>query len=238
MRKSKDYYWGFVFILIGTTILLNMGGYLTQFSPFKLGISIIFLSLALKGLFKREFTSAGLYTAILLHINAESLGLKGSTFAIYAASLLIGFGLSKLFRKKSKFGPKIYVNGEERNIQDFKKTSTEEHDGDVLNLENNLGSSVRYIKSQNLKSVLIENNLGSSTIYFDKAIFVDGAVIRVENNLGNTKLYFPGNINLQNTLSASLGSIQGSGSFHNSSDYPTVFLQGEAALGSIEVYIM
>ncbi len=240
MRKRKDLYWGFVFILIGVTILLNMGGYFKEFKITQIGWSIMFLALVLNNAIKRKFTSAGLFLAILLHINADLLGLQGNTFAIYAASILIGAGLSRLFSKSRSytFSPKVVVNGETKDFKDFKTHTTQEHNNEKINIQNNLGSSVRYIKSKNLKSAYIENNLGSTTVYFDETTFVDGARIQVENNLGNTVLYFSGDINLENTLSASLGSIQGVGSFYTSEDVPTVYLTGEAALGQIEVHIM
>lgn len=250
MMKRKNIYWGLILILVGLTMVLNIMGVFGGFSIFRLAWSIIFASLVLNSLYKWNFISASLYSAILAHINAEVLGLKGNIFLIYVASILIGFGLNILLSRRrffNKINPKIIINDEVHNFSNFEALKREyesrKTDGDLkgqhVSFENNFGSSVRYIKSTNLKSARIENNLGTSNVYFNDATFSDeGCIIDVECNLGKVNIYLPQEINYQNNIAQAMGSINSGPSFHADDTYPTVFLQGEVNFGEINIVIV
>lgn len=248
MKRRKDIYWGLILILVGTTMVLNLFGVFGTFSVFKMAWSIIFLALLLNALYKLSFVSAALYTAILTHINIDMIGLQGSIFPIYAASLLIGVGLSSVFKRRRRSFIKYNVNTSGQNLKfdsfkdikdEYKKrSSTEDLKGKHVYFENNLGSSVRYVKSDNLKSATIENNLGTSNIYFNEVTFAEeGCTIHVECNLGKINIYLPQEINYQNNITTTLGSVKTGPNFHASDAYPTIFLEGEVNMGDVEIII-
>ena len=61
-----------------------------------------------------------------------------------------------------------------KSIQKFRSEGyagcgSEQCTGEQLCCENNFGSAIRYINSDNFKSAKIENNFGSLTVYFDNA---------------------------------------------------------------------
>lgn len=247
MKRKNDIYWGLIFVLVGVTMILNLTGVFGTFSIFKLAWSIIFIALILNSLYKLNFLSASLYSAILAHINIDRLGLKGNVFLIYVSSLLIGFGLNSIFKRKRRDNftkAFININGEEKAFTSFKdlkheyknRSTTDDLKGNHVYFENNLGSSVRYVKSDNLKSAYVENNLGTLNVYFTDTIFSpEGCNINVECNVGNINIYLPNNINYYNNISTSLGSVKSAPSFHSDDSYPNVYLEGEVNVGEVKI---
>ncbi len=245
MNRKKDIYWGLILILVGITMVLNLLGIFGSFSVFKLAWSIIFIALILNAIYKFNFVKASLFSAILAHINIDMLGLSGKVFPIYAASLLIGVGLNSIFKSRRR---RSYINykindmnfGSFQDVKDeFKhRSTTDDLKGKHVYFENNMGSNVRYVKSDDLKSARIINNLGSSSVYFTDATFSqDGCVIDLECNLGKINIYLPKHINFENNVTTSLGSIRSAPSFYTDASYPTVYLEGEVNLGDVEVFI-
>ena len=240
MRKRKDLYWGFMFIFLGTTMLLNMFGVFGDYDIFKIAWTIIVVSYALKSLFDRDFVLASLSAAVIVHINKVQLGVSDNIMVVYAAAIFIGVGLSSLFKGKKK-GGRVYVNGKSYNYRQYRKENSSEDvlEGEQVYYTNNLGENIRYVKSDNLKEATIENNLGSSRVYFDNVTFSDqGCSIYVECNLGQIIVYLPKHINLENNITTALGSLKGPSQLYSGPDAPTVRINGEVNLGEVRIELI
>ncbi len=241
--NRKNTFWGLIFIFVALTMIADMTGILETYDLVRVTWTIVLGAYALSRIVKFSFVPASIAIAIGIRINAEYLNIHGNYGLIFLASILFGVGLSMLIKPKRK--RKTYtvnINGETIDIDDIKNkkfnTTEESLSGEHVYFENNLGENSQYVQSDNLKTARIENNLGHSRIYFDNVTFnQENCVINVECNLGKVTLYFPNNINLQNTITTSLGSLKGARSFHENDAYPTVFLTGESNLGEIEVIV-
>lgn len=233
--KRKNIFWGLILIFISITLLADMTGVIEAHSTFKLAWTIILIAFAISKIIALSFIPASLAGAMVLTLNADKFTVYPSTPMIFFASFLLGLGLSMIFKPMRR--RKIIIKSSKN--RSFKTNFQSSISGEHVHFENNFGDNSRYVQSNNLKSASIENNLGHSRVYFDNVVFdSDGAIINVECNLGQVTLYLPSDINLQNNLTASLGSITGAQSFHQDDSYPTVFLEGESNLGQIDVIIL
>lgn len=231
--KRKNIFWGLILIFVSITLLADMTGVIEAHSTFKLAWTIILIAYAISKIIALSFIPASLAAAMVLTLHGDKFSVYPSTSMIFFASFLFGLGLSLIFKPLRR--RKIIIKSNKSFKSNFQSSITGEH----VHFENNFGDNSRYVQSNNLKSASIENNLGHSRVYFDNVIFdKEGAIINVECNLGQVTLYLPSDINLQNNLTSSLGSITGAQSFHQNDAYPTVFLEGESNLGQIEVVIL
>ena len=231
MRKNQ--FWGLTLVLISLTLLANAFGFYETKNLFTVSWTIILVAFALSALYKRNLITASIAIGVAILINKETLNIvDGASRYILPSSFLLGVGLSML-RPRKKHTYKTTFN---KSININKGKEMEEN-GDQINIENNLGDSIRYLNSTNLTSVNIENNLGTCRVYFDQATFnKEGCNIYVENNLGQTQLYFPKDINIQTNISSTLGSVSGDKSYFTNDDSPNIFLNGESNLGEIRIF--
>ena len=152
-----------------------------------------------------------------------------------AAALLFGIGFSLLFGGRGKCKDSIKLEWDSSG-SGGSGILREQCSGELIRRENNFGSSIRYIHSDNFCKAYLENNFGRMTIYFDNAVIQGGtATVRVENNFGDTALYIPGEWSVENELEHVFGSINehgrslGTGSAH-------LRLEGDTNFGNIEIY--
>lgn len=236
--KKKNIFWGLAFIILSLTILGNITGIFGDYSPIRLVWTGFLIAFAIKNLFDLSFAGVIFPLVIAFHINAvEVFNYTGKIFPIYLAGLFLSIGLSILFSKRRKF-IKVRYSGKDYKNDSFSSSKTHTSNNRVW-IENNFGDASRYIHSDNLTFASIECNFGNLRVYFDQAqLSMDGVDIEVECNFGKTTLYLPRDINLQNNLTSSLGSVRGEGSFVHNPENPTVFLNGEANFGDIEIILI
>lgn len=241
--NKRNTFWGLILIFISLTIMAEITGLIESYSIVRLAWTIILVAYAISKIFTLSFIPASIAGAIALNINAEYLNIEASN-SIFIASILLGIGLTLLtknMKRNKRRNKTVIINGKDIKFTTDKSfnTTSENIEGEDVYFENNFGDNSRYIQSSNLKTARIENNLGHSRVYFDNVTFnPQRAIVNAECNLGKITLYFPSNINLQNNLKTTLGSIKGPASFHTDDRYPTVFLDGECNLGEIEIVIL
>lgn len=62
--------------------------------------------------------------------------------------------------------------------------------GENIKIDNNFGTAIKYVNSDNFCMADVDNSFGSLTVYFDNAIIQSGsAKIKVDNSFGETNLY-------------------------------------------------
>lgn len=247
--RNKNIAKGIVFILLGLSFFLFntgiFGGFIQGYSFITFFWSLLLIYVFLKQALKYQFIWALFALTAILQINypffQEHLFTIDGFFPLYLGAFLMGYGLNKIFKNKRRgnmfMNKTIYVNGEEVKFGDPKFSSyKQDQEGHIL-IENNIGSQVRYVKSNNLNSMKIENNIGSLKVYLDDVKFAGSTcIINVENNMGQTDIYLPSNINVQNNLASNFGSIKGNRSFFSDEAYTTVFLEGESNFGEIRIF--
>lgn len=230
--KGKKIFWGVFFILAAVYVIVSKLGILPDIGTFKILMTAFMVSLIVQGIRYMNFYEILLPLACIGITYDEVLGITELTpWTLLVAALFGSIGLSMLFRgRKKHYGVSWSGNcGTEEDC-------SEQCDGEEIRCENNFGSAIRYINSDNFKNARIENNFGSMSVYFDNAIVQDGsAYVRVENNFGETNLYIPKEWKVQNNLDRSFGGINEKGRCEGSSN-TMLYINGEANFGAINIY--
>ncbi len=230
--KSSKIFWGIFFILAAVYVVVSKFGILPDVGVFSILVTVFLIWLLLEGIRHVNFYEILFSIAGFCIVYDEQLGITELTpWTVLGAALLGSIGLSLIFggfkRKKT--------------VQQFQSAGyagcgSEQCSGEQLNCENNFGSAIRYINSDNFKSAKIENNFGSLSVYFDNAVVQGGtAMVNVESNFGEVHLYLPKEWRVQNNLDRSFGTIREDGSSIGSS-VTVLFLNGSANFGVITIH--
>ena len=108
--------------------------------------------------------------------------------------------------------------------------------GENIKIDNNFGTAIKYVNSDNFCMADVDNSFGSLTVYFDNAIIQSGsAKIKVDNSFGETNLYIPKEWKTENNLGQAFGSVKIHGVCEGSSNN-TLKLKGETSFGEINIY--
>lgn len=230
--KSSKIFWGIFFILAAVYVVVSKFGILPDIGVFSIVVTVFLIWAFLEGIRHVNFYAILFSIAGFCMVYDEQLGITELTpWTVLGAALLGSIGLSLIFggfkRKKT--------------VQQFQSAGyagcgSEQCTGEQLRCENNFGSAIRYINSDNFKSAKIENNFGSLSVYFDNAVVQGGtAVVNVESNFGEVHLYLPKEWKIQNDLDRSFGTIREDGSSIGSS-VTVLFLNGSANFGVITIH--
>ena len=232
MRLNKNggkIFWGLFFILAAVYIVVSKFWILPEISVFSVLLTVFFIWLFIKGIMHRNFWEILFPIAFICIIYDEPLGITDLTpWTVLGAALLGSIGLSMIFKPKKGF--QVNVDGSGIGV------SSEQCNGEMIHCENNFGSQIKYINSDDFRSAHLENNFGTLNVYFDNAVIQGGiATVFVENNFGETVLYIPGEWKVQNNITRSFGSVSETGRNEGTSE-STVCLQGDCSFGSIEIH--
>lgn len=231
--KSNKIFWGLFFILAAVYVVVSKFGILPDVGVLSILFTVFLAWTLIEGIRKLNFFEILFSIALFCIIYDEQLGITAlSSWTILGAALLGSIGLSMIFGdvKKKKRLEKL-----QNNNGGYAGSSAEQCTGEILRFENNFGSAIRYINSDNFKSAQIENNFGSLSVYFDNAIIQAGsAFINIENNFGETNLYIPKEWQIRNNLERSFGVINQIGNSVGSSN-TVFFINGSCNFGSITI---
>lgn len=232
--KSSKVFWGILFILAAVYVIVSKFGILPDVGVFSIVITVFLIWMFIEGIRNVDFFSILFSIAFLCIVYDEQLGITALTpWTVLGAALLGSIGLSMIFGNyKKKKRLKQLQNGS----AGYAGSSSEQCTGEQLRFENNFGSAMRYINSDNFKNAQIENNFGTLSVYFDNAIVQSGsAVVNVENNFGETNLYIPKEWQIRNNLERSFGAINEIGNSVGSSN-TVLFINGSANFGAINIH--
>ena len=177
---------------------------------------------------QREF----LGNPVFHRIYDDWLGITALTpWTVLGAALLGSIGLSLIFKKKSGHSPSISFEFDSDSDNEDGK-----YIGENIKIDNNFGTAIKYVNSDNFCMADVDNSFGSLTVYFDNAIIQSGsAKIKVDNSFGETNLYIPKEWKTENNLGQAFGSVKIHGVCEGSSNN-TLKLKGETSFGEINIY--
>lgn len=230
-KNSGKIFWGLLFILAAVYMVVGKMWALPEISIFSLLLTLLFVSILIKGVRHRNFWEILFPIAFLCIIYDDILGITALTpWTVLGAALLGSIGLSMIFKPKD--GMRVeFVNNHSGNGD----VSSEQCTGERIRFENNFGSTIKYINSDNFLRGDFENNFGSMAIYFDNAIIqAPEAYVNVTNHFGETQLFIPKEWNLVNNIEHSFGNVEMKGRYEGTSSC-TLILNGEVNFGEIEI---
>lgn len=229
--KRKNIFWGLLIILFAASLLAN-GFNLFQTGPsvMRLSLTLLLFVASISNLSPLNFFGFLMPLAFALVLNSNYLHMNIQAWPIIGGTFLLSIGLSVLFKRKKR----IVFFGD---FQDGNKTG-ENHqtiNGENIRIESNFNNSSRYVQGDNVRHANLENNFGTLNVYFDQVTFNEnGATIKVDNNFGSMNIFLPRNININNNIQASLGSVDQE--FHtNDLNSPKVYLEGDVSFGKIDI---
>lgn len=237
--KSRKIFWGIFFILAAVFVVISKIGIMPDVGVLRALLTIFVIWMFVEGISHVNFYEILFSIAFVCIIYDKPLGITALTpWTVLAAALLGSIGLSMLFRgHKYHWKHDTGIDWEDNHGQNGYScgASSQQCSGEQIRCENNFGSAIRYINSDNFRNAKLENNFGTMSVYFDNAIVQGGsASVSVESNFGEINLYLPKEWNVQNNLEHSLGTINERGRCQATST-TVLYLTGSANFGAINV---
>lgn len=189
MKKEKIF-WG-VFLIVGAIFILASGlGYVQGIGVWSMIWTALFAAMLIKGIVHFNFYGIFFALAFLCIIYAEPLQITAITpWPILGAALLLSIGCTMIFPKKhkSKGNWSVTVNTDPEDGRVINET-----DGESISCKVSMGSSAKYINSDDFRQADLECSFGELKVYFDNAVMQGSdAVVQVKNSFGETDLYVP-----------------------------------------------
>ena len=224
--------WGLFFILAAVYVVVSKLWIMPEVSVFSILLTVFFIWLFLNGIRNVNFWEILFSIAFICIIYDDQLGITALTpWTVLGAALLGSIGLSLIFKKKSGHSPSISFE-----YDSDSDNEDEKYIGENIKIDNNFGTAIKYVNSDNFCMADVDNSFGSLTVYFDNAIIQSGsAKIKVDNSFGETNLYIPKEWKTENNLGQAFGSVKTHGVCEGSSNN-TLKLKGETSFGEINIY--
>lgn len=236
--QSKKIFWGLFFILAAVYVVVSKLGMLPDIGAFKILLTVLMLCLMAEGIRRVNFYEILLPAALIVVFYDDMLGISKqlTPWTILVAALFASIGLSMLFHKKRKGSEGRGIAVEYTQQKGTAGAGGGQSDGERIRFENNFGSAIRYINSDNFREAHVENNFGTLSVYLDNAMVQGGeAYVDVENNFGETNLYIPKEWQVTNDLDHAFGAVNNKGKCVGSST-TVLYLRGSANFGVINIY--
>lgn len=182
MKKKNRLFWGLLFIALAVLLIVSQLGLLNfQIDVMTLLLTVFFGIWALWSLFHKRPTGFLFSLAFLSILYDRQLGIEEITpWTVLLAALLGSIGCHFLFSSQQRDHQRVI------DIED-----TETVDQENVDVEVHCGTSIKYITTQNLKSVHIQNFSGFVKVYFDGANIQDKAVIQLHMTCAKLEIYIP-----------------------------------------------
>ncbi|MGN0140677.1 MAG: LiaF transmembrane domain-containing protein [Roseburia sp.] len=237
--KNGRILWGIFFVLAAVYLVVSQMGLLPQVGVFSIILTVFMIWMFIEGIRRRNFFEILFSIAFVLIIYDEQLKITAYTpWTVLGAALLGSIGLSMIFREKKKQGDwTLNINGDGMEFSTDKNCSdTRQYDGEQIRCENNFGTAIRYINSDNFCEARLENNFGSMSVYFDNAIIQNPvAYVRVDNSFGDMKLYIPRSWKVEENIDRAFGGVNSHGRCEGTSQF-VLRIDGDTNFGSVQIY--
>lgn len=236
--KGRNIFWGVLLILAAAYLVVSQLGLLPEVSVMKVLMTMFCIALIIDGIRYLNFYQILFPIAFIGCIYDKVLGITRITpWTLLTAALLGSIGLTMLFgKKKHHYNVQWEGYNGTSGVNGNTGKSSEQCNEEQVCCENNFGSAIRYVNSDNFKNAHLENNFGSMSIYFDNAIIQDGsAYVNVENNFGETNLYIPKEWKVQNNLDRAFGGVHEKGRYEGTSN-TILYINGSANFGVINIH--
>jgi len=165
--------------------------------------------------------------------------LDGQIGVVWIVAVLLSIGLSILIRKRHCFkGRGLIYDGD--NFHKFNDSPEEIIDNkDESNIEVfvKLGSTIKYVNTENFRYARLVNKLGGMKVYFDNAK-IEGkeATIELNGNMCGYELYIPSSWRIINKLDVTASGIdEKNRRRYDGKDEKTIKLVGNVTMSGIEI---
>ncbi|KRK63907.1 hypothetical protein FC72_GL001038 [Companilactobacillus tucceti DSM 20183] len=216
------------------------------FSFWTVVMTIFLVAILIKSLVNYVIPGTVFSLAFLAILYAKPLGIMAIVpWTVLGAALLISIGLSFIFHPfiaKHRFrSMRYYHHG--NNWHNPRMHARFDHNIDVetvdqpdVNVSVRMGSSVRYVTSDDFKEANIDVSMGNAKVYFENVTVQDTATINVNISLGGVDLYVPKNWNIVKAIDDnSMSGWSEEGNPEITEDSPTVTIHGYTSLSGLKI---
>jgi len=246
MKNRNGIFWGIFLVLSAAILVVSQMHLITySFSLWTIAVTIFLAAVLIKSLIYFSIPGTVFSLAFLGIVYAKPLGITAIVpWTILGAALLVSIGLSMIFRPLiAKHHPWMnYRSGYTRGHHgpfvkmDYSaKPDVKTVDDPDVNVYVKMGSSIRYVKSDDFNSANIDVSMGDAKVYFDNVKVHDSATIHVNVSLGGAELFVPRNWNILKGLDNNMGNITEVGNVVADEDSPDVTVTGLVSLGSLKI---
>jgi predicted membrane protein len=242
--KKQRWFWGILFLVAAILLVgSQLHWFVYPFNFWNLVLTIILVIVFLKSLQALSITGITFSLAFLLLLYQHVLGLSLSFWTILFAALLIDIGLSLiigpfLHRRHFRKVLQIFDGQSERIIKD--QTEDEDtDDGEKINLSGRFNSTVKYIHSQNLKTVKIAAHFCDLSVYFEQVEANNGKIeVYFDSAASNIELYIPQGWQVINELSPLLSNVESEPAADATIITKRIRLSGEMRASNLEIHYL
>jgi hypothetical protein len=252
--KAWRIFWGVLFLGAAATVILSM------FNIVTFGINIgwilftlFLIALGIASLFKLNWfgffmAAAGVITISVtqtpdvLQMSPDMIG------PVWITAWLLSIGLTILFHS-GHHRALSRVHGAHRARHDqhthFDRHHPDEYESVINSQDNsevyvdvNMGSTIKYVNTDDLQRAVLNCKLGSIKAYFDNASIIgDTAVIEVYGTLSGFELYVPNTWNVVDNVSNSMSGVSEKNprKVGDPSTEKTVTLSGSLTMSGVEI---
>ena len=240
--KTKNIIWGLFFIAAAAVVILNQMGMLGGIGLWTLLIAMALVPFLVNSVMHANFGGIMFSLALYAILFDEPLGIENLTpWPVLGAALFLSIGLSLIFPKKHKHN--FDHENWEKHFQNYDCIDIEENssEGENINGEHiwvrsRFNGAVKYITSQNLKTLDIDASFAGIKIYLDNANLSDGqAAINVYASFGGVEIYVPKEWKVINNVSCTFAGSEDKGLKGYDNGENTLILKGVAKFSGISV---
>ncbi|GEL14120.1 hypothetical protein FC15_GL000469 [Lapidilactobacillus concavus DSM 17758] len=251
--KWGHWFWGLFFLVCAFIVVASKMNLLSYHPGFwTLAFTFILAAAAIKSFVSWSFFGGVFSLAFISILYAQPLGIKGLVpWTVLGVALLISIGLSLVFqplkRKYYHHRPfvvydsdkpghrKIVIGREHIGETGMHKGESKTDNESNVDVNIRLGSTIRYIQSQNFQRATVNMMIGEAKLYFDQAIIIDDpAVVEIYGNIGEIDLYFPKTWDVQTHFDTFIGDLEEKGL--STKTGPVVHLIGHLQIGEITIH--
>ena len=194
MRIRKNIIWGVLCILVAVALVVNQLGYFKEFNFWSILFSVILIASGIDGIIKKSWGKILFSIAFFIIVNDQLLHLEKLTpWLILGVALLCTIGLNMIFPLKHKITYKNLFR-ESVSVSDWEDMDEQmmTEDGEVVQQDVIFGNCIKYIKSQELRSISTDCIFGEISIYLTEAKLKNcRAKIYMDVIFGHANIYIP-----------------------------------------------
>lgn len=236
-QRAKSIMWGLLFIAAAAFIVLQIMGIVGSVSIVKIIFTVVFAGIIISSIPYGNFFGIFMPLSIICIMFAKDWGFGDfSPWAIAGIGLCLSIGFGLIFKSGKK--KQLYVNYDGNNQGDrgigaeYINNAANNH----VDCSNSFGSSVKYVRMDNLASANLKSQFGEMCVYFDGSRIPMGrATIDVDCKFGELEIHVPRDWRVNIQAKASLGNIKEINNAAPVEGSPEVVITGSVAFGEVQI---
>lgn len=228
--NKKNIYWGLFLLLGAAAIIIGQLGIFAEVSVLKMVFAVLLTGIAISGLVHLEFFGVLFPVSIILILFDQELNITNLTpWPILATALLGSIGLSLIFHKNKYYKWSHEEYGQEIVIDDV--------DTSDVSCYSHMGSTVKYVNTEEFEKGIIDCSFGAATVYFDNAKMKnDSAVLKLNCSFGGVELYLPRDWQVEQRINVFLGGVDEKSRRNQVNEGPKLIITGQVKFAGVDIY--